>query len=178
LLSLLEHHALPPHCIELELTENVLQTGRATVEAIRRLRNAGISIALDDFGTGYSSLASLEHLPLTRVKLDQSLMASIDTNARSLAITLAIADLCRQLGLEMTAEGVERPEQLALLLPHASICLQGFLISRPVGRTDLPKRVSEVPERLQSLLLSSEVLRRAGARSSSMSTTAIRKLRA
>jgi hypothetical protein len=78
----------------------------------------------------------------------------------------------------MTAEGVERPEQLALLLPHTSICLQGFLISRPVGRTDLPKRVSEVPERLQSLLLSSEVLRRAGARSSSMSTTAIRKLRA
>jgi len=164
LLALLEHHSLPPQCIELELTENVLQTGRATVEAISRLRAAGIGIALDDFGTGYSSLASLEHLPLTRVKLDQSLVASIDTNARSLAITLAIAGLCRELGLEMTAEGVERPEQLALLLPHASICLQGYLISRPVGRAELPARVLELPERLQSLLLSSEVLQAAGSR--------------
>lgn len=175
LLSLLEHHELPPHCIELELTENVLQTGRATIEAIGRLRTAGIGIALDDFGTGYSSLASLEHLPLTRVKLDQSLVASIDTNARSLAITVAIAGLCRQLGLEMTAEGVERPEQLAVLLPHASICLQGYLISRPVSRAELPGRVLELPERLQSLLLSSEVLRTAGGRRSSVAIHGARR---
>jgi diguanylate cyclase (GGDEF)-like protein len=174
LLSLLERHALPAQCIELELTENVLQTGRATIQAIGRLRAAGIGIALDDFGTGYSSLASLEHLPLTRVKLDQSLVASIDTNARSLAITLAIASLCEQLGLEMTAEGVERPEQLALLLPHASICLQGFLISRPVSREDLPARVAELPARLQSLLLSSEVMRTAGTRARTAATRAVR----
>ena len=153
LLELLERHALPPECIELELTENVLQTGRATVEVMRRLRDAGVRIALDDFGTGYSSLASLEHLPLSRVKLDQSLVAAIDSNPRSLAITRAIAGLCEQLGLDMTAEGIERYEQLALLLPHESICLQGYLLCRPVSRADLPARILELPGKLQSLLL-------------------------
>lgn len=162
LLQLLERHALPPQCIELELTENVLQTGRATVEAIHRLRAAGVGIALDDFGAGYSSLASLEQLPLTRVKLDRSLVASIDTNPRSLAITRAIAGLCRQLGLEMTAEGIERPEQLALLLPHGSIFLQGYLLCRPVSQADLPARVHELADRMHSLLLSSEALRPPG----------------
>jgi len=152
LLDLLEQHALPPQCIELELTENVMQTGRATVAVIRRLRAAGVGIALDDFGTGYSSLASLEHLPLSRVKLDQSLVATIDTNPRSLAITRAIAGLCEQLGLEMTAEGIERPEQLALLLVHRRICLQGYLLCRPVSRADLPARIPELPGKLQSLL--------------------------
>jgi diguanylate cyclase (GGDEF)-like protein len=177
LLSLIERHALPPQCVELELTENVLQTGRATVEAISRLRAAGIGIALDDFGTGYSSLASLEHLPLTRVKLDQSLVASIDTNARSLAITLSIAGLCEQLGLEMTAEGVERPEQLALLLPHASISLQGFLISRPVSRADLPARIRELPARLRSLLLSNQHLRTGRGRRGPASSRTPRRAR-
>jgi EAL domain-containing protein (putative c-di-GMP-specific phosphodiesterase class I) len=153
LLELLERHALPPQCIELELTENVLQTGRAAVEAIRRLRAAGVGIALDDFGTGYSSLASLEHLPLSRVKLDKSLVATIDTNPRSLAITRAIAGLCEQLGLAMTAEGIERPEQLALLLTHPSICLQGYLLCRPVSRADLPARILELPGKVQSVLL-------------------------
>ncbi len=75
---MLRQHKLPARCIEIELTENVLQTGPATIETLRRLREIGVAIALDDFGTGYSSLASLEQLPLTRVKLDRSLIASID----------------------------------------------------------------------------------------------------
>jgi len=159
--ALLKQYRLPAHCIELELTENVLQTGRATVEAIRRLRESGVGIALDDFGTGYSSIASLEHLPLTRVKLDRSLIASIDGNPRSLVIARSISGLCENLGLEMTAEGIERPEQLALLLDRRSIHLQGFLLSRPVTRQELPARVREVPAQLQSMLLTSPALRRA-----------------
>jgi diguanylate cyclase (GGDEF)-like protein len=161
LLALLKRHRLPAHCVELELTENVLQTGRATVEAIRRLRGSGVGIALDDFGTGYSSLSSLEHLPLTRVKLDRSLIASIDENPRSLVIARAISGLCENLGLEMTAEGIERPEQLALLLDRRSIHLQGYLLSRPVTRQDLPARIREIPAQLQSMLLTSPALRRA-----------------
>ncbi len=77
----------------------------------------------------------------------------------------------------MTAEGVERPEQLAVLLPHASICLQGYLISRPVSRAELPGRVLELPERLQSLLLSSEVLRTAGGRRGSVAIHGARRAR-
>ena len=84
--DVLRKHALPPECLEIELTENVLQTGATTIEALHRLREMGISIALDDFGTGYSSLTSLERLPLTRVKIDRSLVASIDAGQRSPAI--------------------------------------------------------------------------------------------
>ena len=151
--NMLRQHKLPARCIEIELTENVLQTGPATVETLRRLRELGIAIALDDFGTGYSSLASLEQLPLTRVKLDRSLIASIDKTGRALAITRAIIGLCRSLGLEVTAEGVERPEQLALLVDYPSICLQGYLISKPIDSESIPTVVAQMPQRLQSLLL-------------------------
>jgi EAL domain-containing protein (putative c-di-GMP-specific phosphodiesterase class I) len=151
--GLLGEFQLPSRCIEIELTENVLQTGPATIETLRQLRALGIAIALDDFGTGYSSLASLEQLPLTRVKLDRSLIQSIDTSDRSLAIARAIVGLCGSLGLEVTAEGVERPEQLALLLAYPSICLQGYLICAPAIADEVPRLVGEMPQQLQSLLL-------------------------
>lgn len=166
--GLLELHRLPARCIEIELTENVLQTGRSTVDAVRRLRECGIGIALDDFGTGYSSLASLERLPLTRVKLDQSLIASIDTNERSLVIAQAIAGLCSNLGLEMTAEGIERPEQLAPLLRHRSTYLQGYLLSRPVSGQDVLECLKELPARMQSILLANPALRAVPAEASGL----------
>ena len=81
--ALLQQYSLPPQCLEIELTENVLQTGSTTIAALHRLRELGVSIALDDFGTGYSSLTSLERLPLTRVKIDRSLIATIDSGGRS-----------------------------------------------------------------------------------------------
>jgi diguanylate cyclase (GGDEF)-like protein len=151
--ELLAEHRLPPRCIEIELTETVLQTGPATIQTLRELRQLGVSIALDDFGTGYSSLASLENLPLTRVKLDRSLIASIDTSERSLAIARAIIGLCENLHLEVTAEGIERPQQLALLLSHRSMSLQGFLLDRPMPAERVPPSISSMPARLQAFLL-------------------------
>jgi diguanylate cyclase (GGDEF)-like protein len=151
--GLLTEFRLPPRCIEIELTENVLQTGPATIETLRQLRALDIAIALDDFGTGYSSLASLEQLPLTRVKLDRSLTQSIDASDRSLAIARAIVGLCGSLGLEVTAEGVERTEQLALLLSYPAICLQGYLVCAPVSAAEVPRVVREMPQQLQGLLL-------------------------
>jgi diguanylate cyclase (GGDEF)-like protein len=151
--SLLTEFRLPARCIEIELTENVVQTGPATIQTLRELRALGLAVALDDFGTGYSSLASLEQLPLTRVKLDRSLTQSIDVSARALAIARAIVGLCSSLGLEVTAEGVERVEQLSLLLELPSVCLQGYLICPPVPAEEVPRRVTEMPQHLQSLLL-------------------------
>lgn len=107
-----------PRAIEIELTESEPQTGPATVEALRKLRAHGIAVALDDFGTGYSSFASLEVLPLSRVKLDRTLISGIDSSARSAAIADAIIGVCQSLGLEITAEGVERPGQFARLVRH------------------------------------------------------------
>jgi diguanylate cyclase (GGDEF)-like protein len=149
--ELLREYELPPHCLELELTESVLQTGAHTIKTLDQLRNIGVAIALDDFGTGYSSLASLQRLPLTRVKLDRSLIAGMDDNARSASIVRATIALCRGLGLEVTAEGVERVEQLAMLLPHRAISLQGYLFSRPVCTGDLLPLLARLPAQCQEL---------------------------
>jgi diguanylate cyclase (GGDEF)-like protein len=154
-MSLLSEHRLPPRCIEIELTENVLQTGAATIDVLRELRDHGIAIALDDFGIGYSSLASLEKLPLTRVKLDGTLIAGIHTSARSAAITRALVGLCHNIGLEVTAEGIEYPEQLVLLADLAPIHLQGYLLARPVSANELLSVMTALPNHMTSLLLTS-----------------------
>ena len=148
----LDRHRVPAQCIEVELTENVLQTGHHTSEALAMLRELGVGVALDDFGTGYSSLVSLQQLPLTRVKLDRSLIATIDTSARSQAITRAIIALCQSLGLEVTAEGVERQEQLAWLLGYPAMHLQGYLLSAPVSEADLLTVLNAMPARMDALL--------------------------
>ena len=113
----LELTGLPASALELEITETVFQTGPATIESLRRLRDLGVAVALDDFGIGYSSLTSLEQLPITRVKLDRLLVAGVDSNPRSAAIVRSIVALCHGLGLQVVAEGVERPEQLEFLVP-------------------------------------------------------------
>jgi len=155
--DLLQEYRLPARCIEIELTETVLQTGAATIETLKCLRAHGVAIALDDFGTGYSSLASLEQLPLTRIKLDRSLIAGIDTSPRSAAIARAIIGLCHGLGLEVTAEGVERREQFALLLGHRAMYLQGYLLAHPVSRDELLPVMADLSRRAEELLLRSQV---------------------
>ncbi len=150
--GLLAQHELPSECIEIELTENVLQTGHQTIEALRQLRALGVGVALDDFGTGYSSLVSLEQLPLSRVKLDRNLVASIDSSARSQAIARAIIALCQSLNLQITAEGIERREQLAWLNAQAPMYVQGYLVSPPLPAPELIRAITRMPERMSSLL--------------------------
>jgi diguanylate cyclase (GGDEF)-like protein len=154
LLLLLNEHRLPAGCIELELTETVLQTGQLTIDTLRVLRSHGIGIALDDFGTGYSSITSLQELPLSRVKLDRSLIATIDTSERAPVITHAIIELCSGLGLEVTAEGIERPAQLAWLLNQPPMLLQGFLLSRALPFAEISNVRAFMPQTIQDLVLS------------------------
>jgi EAL domain-containing protein (putative c-di-GMP-specific phosphodiesterase class I) len=157
--DLLRTHRLPSRCIEIELTESVLQTGPATIDALRRLRAHGIAIALDDFGTGYSSLASLEQLPLSRIKLDRSLIAGIDNSPRAAAIANAIIVMWQGLGLDITAEGVERPEQFAMLVRHRGMYMQGYLLAHPTSRDELIPLLEIVAQRSQQLLLESSALK-------------------
>ena len=128
----LEITGLPPSALELELTETVFQTGPTTIDSLRRLRELGVSIALDDFGIGYSSLTSLEQLPITRVKLDRMLVEGVDVNPRSAAIVRSIVALCHGLGLQVVAEGVERPAQLDFLAHCGPVGVQGYLLAYPV----------------------------------------------
>ncbi|MDQ2640256.1 MAG: EAL domain-containing protein [Pseudomonadota bacterium] len=150
---LLQEHGLPPGQLEVELTESVLQTGPGIIDGLHRLREMGVAVALDDFGTGFSSLASLEQLPLDRVKLDRSLVAGIDRSGRSAAIASAIIALCRDIGVKITAEGVERSTQLAVLR-DSGVVLQGYLLAQPQGEAALGEAVRLLPARLESLLLS------------------------
>jgi EAL domain-containing protein (putative c-di-GMP-specific phosphodiesterase class I) len=151
---LLHEFELPARCIELELTESVLQTGAATIESLRQLRSLDIAIALDDFGTGYSSFASLEQLPLSRIKLDRALIAGIDTQPRSAAIAMALILLCEDLGIEVTAEGVERSAQFSALAANPALYLQGYLISPPVAEAEVPRLIGTMPQAMHDLLLS------------------------
>ena len=139
-------HRLPVKCIEIELTETVLQTGAATIRTLHALKAQGFAIGLDDFGTGYSSLTSLAQLPLSRVKLDRSLIAGSDE--RSAAIAQTTVTLCEHLELEVTAEGIETAEQLAWLLEHDSICLQGYLISRPLRFDAVAPALRTIPQQM------------------------------
>jgi diguanylate cyclase (GGDEF)-like protein len=149
---LLRENDVPPGCIELELTETMLQTGAVTIDTLRALHDLGVGIALDDFGTGYSSLTSLEKLPLNRVKLDRSLIDSVDSNARSAAIARSIITLCRTLGLHVTAEGIERPAQLDFLAECGDVCVQGYYVERPAPASEVLGLVAAMPARMKMLL--------------------------
>ena len=151
---LLTRHNLPPDALELELTENMLQTGAVTVETLHELRMLGVATALDDFGTGFSSLTSLEKLPLSRVKLDRRLIADVDRNPRAAAIARSIITLCRNLGLAITAEGVERPEQLEFLAGCGEVSVQGYLISRPAEASSVVGFVNDSTMLIGGLLQS------------------------
>lgn len=153
--TLLDQYQLPSQCLEIELTENVLQTGANTIATLKQLREIGVTVALDDFGTGYSSLTSLERLPLSRVKIDRSLVTDIDLGGRSPAIVRAIIGLCHSLGLQVTAEGVERPAQLGVLLTDRGVQIQGYLVSRPIAAATVPTFVDQARVHLEQLMIAS-----------------------
>jgi len=149
----LESAGLPPSALELELTETVLQTGASTIDALRRLRDLGVSIALDDFGIGYSSLTSLEQLPINRVKLDRMLIEGVDSNPRSAAIVRSIVTLCHGLGLQVVAEGVERATQLEFLAHCGGpLAVQGYLLARPVEADSAAAEARAAAARARTLL--------------------------
>ena len=143
---------LPGDALEVEITESVIQTGPATLVALQRLRTLGVAVALDDFGTGYSSLASLAQLPITRVKLDRTLIEGIDRSPRSAAIARSVIALCHGLGLEVVAEGVERAGQLLLLAQCAPITVQGFLLSEAVEMQIAPQTAEGAATKARLLL--------------------------
>jgi diguanylate cyclase (GGDEF)-like protein len=144
--NLMKEHGLPIGSIEIELTETVLQTGADTIRTLHALKAEGFAIALDDFGTGFSSLTSLAQLPLSRVKLDRSLIIGADE--RSVAIARTTVTLCEHLQLEVTAEGIEDIGQLAWLLNHDTVYLQGYLISRPLRFEAVESALATIPQQM------------------------------
>ncbi|MBB6307189.1 putative bifunctional diguanylate cyclase/phosphodiesterase [Xanthobacter tagetidis] len=129
----LGRHGLAPEALELELTENIVLSGDdAVLEALHRLRAMGIGIAFDDFGTGYASLSMLTQYPLTRIKIDRSFVGRMLQSPREAAVAGAIIGIGRELGLSITAEGIETEDQRAHLAARRCAEGQGYLFGRPM----------------------------------------------
>jgi diguanylate cyclase (GGDEF)-like protein len=132
---------LPANRLELEITETaMLEDVEQTLATLHKLRAHGVSISMDDFGTGYSSLSYLRVFPFDKVKIDQSFVRGIaDGNGDCAAIVRAIAGLCGDLGMSTTAEGVETEDQLRHLIAKGCTEVQGYLFSRPVPASEVPR---------------------------------------
>ncbi|WP_029431301.1 bifunctional diguanylate cyclase/phosphodiesterase [Blastococcus sp. URHD0036] len=123
---------LPAGQLTLEVTEGVLVHDIDTViDQLQALRRLGVRIAIDDFGTGYSSLSYLRRLPADIIKIDQSFVQDLDAGGASTTLVASIIELARSLRLTVVAEGVETPQQNAVLTELACSHAQGFLFGRP-----------------------------------------------
>jgi EAL domain-containing protein (putative c-di-GMP-specific phosphodiesterase class I) len=92
---------------------------------------------LDDFGTGYSSLSYMWKFPFSKLKIDRSFILALDDTHLVRGMLRSIIDLSRNLGLKITAEGIEKPEHVALLREYACDYLQGYLTGKPASATDI-----------------------------------------
>ncbi|MDO9428678.1 MAG: EAL domain-containing protein [Methylobacterium sp.] len=138
---------LPPHRLELEITETILmQKTEAVTRTIRRLRDIGVRIALDDFGTGYSSLSYLHQFDIDTVKIDRSFVVAM-TSPRTVTIMRAIVALAKNLGARVTVEGVETRDQLDLVRAEGCTEVQGYFFSPPLPAEGLVRLIATGPSR-------------------------------
>ncbi|WP_198851444.1 bifunctional diguanylate cyclase/phosphodiesterase [Alicyclobacillus sp. SO9] len=118
--------------LEFEITErSLMDNTRSTSTRMRQLRNLGVSFSIDDFGVGYSSLAYLKRFPIDVLKIDQSFVKDLDTDATNRQIVMAMIQLAHNLGLQVIAEGVEYESQRVFFQSHHCDMIQGYLISQP-----------------------------------------------
>jgi diguanylate cyclase (GGDEF)-like protein/PAS domain S-box-containing protein len=128
----LEETGLDPSRLHLELTEtSVIALGPDLLDQLGSIRDLGVQVGLDDFGTGYASLTHLRRLPLTFVKIDQSFVQGLGTDAEDEGIVAAVVTLAAHLGLRSIAEGVETEDQLARVREIGCDQAQGYLFARP-----------------------------------------------
>jgi diguanylate cyclase (GGDEF)-like protein len=131
-IDILHQHQIPPHQLELEITESiVIDEPKVVISALEQLRQMGIRVAIDDFGTGFSSLSYLLQLPVDRLKIDRYFVSRIG-EGNGEAIAESIIHLCKRLGLRVIAEGVETHEQWQHLQRMDCEEAQGFLFAKPM----------------------------------------------
>ena len=130
-------HNIPPHFLELEITESVvMDEPQIVVDALEELKRFGVTIAIDDFGTGFSSMNYLHKLPLDRLKVDRSFVDEVLVS-KTAFIAETIVTLGKKLGLQTIAEGVEEREQASYMLKLGCDEAQGYLFAKPMPYDDL-----------------------------------------
>jgi diguanylate cyclase (GGDEF)-like protein len=143
-LGLLRELGLSPRLLQLEITESLLMRDLERASTmLREMSEGGITIAIDDFGSGYSSLSVLKALPIDILKIDQSFVRDLGKSAGDTAIVAAVVNMARALALRVVAEGVETPEQLALLKSLGCDEYQGYYYSKPLPPEFLLRQMSQ-----------------------------------
>jgi len=137
-LGTLRDTGLGPECLELELTESLIaQDVEQAIHAINQLKSAGVKLSIDDFGTGYSNLGNLKRFRVDTLKIDQSFIRDILTDADDASIALAIISLAHSLRMRVLAEGVETAEQYEFMRRNGCDEIQGYYFSKPVPAGEL-----------------------------------------
>jgi len=138
LVSLLEtemiRNNIEPTWLKIEITENSMMLySPQTASALTRISKLGISISIDDFGTGYSSLQYLTKMPVKNIKIDKSFVMKMLTNDQDAVIVRSTIDLAHNLGLNITAEGIEDQETLNILQILGCDFAQGHHLAKPMN---------------------------------------------
>lgn len=129
---ILRAHGVDPSQMKLEITEHTALKDTARIQqTMQRLTDLGFDFAIDDFGTGYSSLRNLQTFNFKKVKIDKCFVDRIDCDSGR-EVVRSIIEISKSMGLEVVAEGVETPQQLAFLQAHGCDCGQGYLWSKPL----------------------------------------------
>ena len=139
--------ALPPHILEIEITESLLmEDSDRAIATMHSLRAMGVQIALDDFGTGYSSLSRLKEFPIDCLKIDHSFVRDISTDANDQAIACAVLAMAGSLNMRVVAEGVETSAQFDFLKLKQCNEMQGYLVCRPLPAQKLEEFLLQLPQ--------------------------------
>ena len=135
----LELSSFPAYRLELEITEStMLKDSEIVMSQLNTLRDMGCAIVLDDFGTGYSSLSYLWKFPFSKLKIDRSFVHALGDADMVRGMLRSIIDLSRNIGLKVTAEGIEMPSHVAVFREFDCDFLQGFLLGKPALQSNLP----------------------------------------
>ncbi|SFQ22924.1 PAS domain S-box-containing protein/diguanylate cyclase (GGDEF) domain-containing protein [Psychrobacillus psychrotolerans] len=139
--TILEKTGLPPHYLEIELTENVLMKNmERLLKILHDLESMGIILAMDDFGSGFSNFRYLSELPIHTLKIDRSLTSQV-LIGRDAVIVSSIINIGHSLGLEVVAEGVETAEVIEFLRENDCHTVQGYYFSKPLEVHQVPEFV-------------------------------------
>jgi diguanylate cyclase (GGDEF)-like protein/PAS domain S-box-containing protein len=149
--TILQETGLKARYLELELTETFLmQDTKSTAVVLEALKGMGVQLALDDFGTGYSSLSYMRHFPIDTLKIDQSFVRNLATDADDASIVSAVINMGSSLHMRVVAEGVETREQLTMLRERHCPEGQGFYFSYPLLAEGIPALLKGEGHGLQS----------------------------
>lgn len=165
LIHALASSGLEARRVEIEITESLLMDNHErNLEVLRQMHQLGVRVAMDDFGTGYSALSYLLAFPFDKIKIDGSFVRALDGVGAAHAIVHAVADIGKRLGLTVTAEGVETPQQLRNVHALGYGEAQGYLLSRPMNRQAVEAMLGIEPDSDASIAGDPEVgpMRQAG----------------